>query len=76
MHRVPQVAIIGLMSQCSCCIALFLSTSMSLEEEDKEVLNGFWWEAPSDAHVLAPERSVSNGILFIRVFLVEILKKT
>lgn len=74
MHRVPQGAVRGLMSHCSCCIALFLGTSTSLEE-DKEVPNGFWWEVPSDARVLACGRSVSNGILFIRVFLVEILMK-
>lgn len=74
MHRVPQVAVRGLVSHCSCCIALFLGTNTSLEE-DKEVPNGFWWEVPSDARVLACGRSVSNGILFIRVFLVEILTK-
>lgn len=54
---------------------MFLSTGTSLEEEEKEVPSGFRWEIPM-LMSLHLGRSVSNGILFIYDFFMEIPKKT
>lgn len=69
-HEQQKVALYPTAAAALLCLAWghpLPSTSPSMEEEDEEVPAGFCWEMLNSAHAPAPARSVSNGILFIRV---------